>query len=117
LLEKLLDEYPSSRHLAWPRVLSWRRDLHEAGIADLKSGTKASEGRTAQLDATLEGAELSDGPFDEDRLLLMADTALAMRDRPKERAAYEQLAAAKPRTAATEKGKRWCARGEPHMHT
>lgn len=109
LLEKLLDEYPGSRHLGRPRVLSWRKELDEARAADQQSGTPPAEGRTAQLLARLEGADLEDTPFEEDRLLLIGDTAVSIGDRVKARAAYDRLAAQSPSTEAAEKARRWLA--------
>jgi hypothetical protein len=107
LLEKLLDEYPTSRYLAHPRVLSWRKAEEEARAADVRSGTRAVDGKTAQLLARLEGASLNETPFEEDRLLLIGEIAASIGDRAKARATYERLASLDPTTAAAMTAKQW----------
>ena len=107
VLKTLLAEYPTSRHLAHPRVLSWRKELEEARAADVRSATRAVDGKTSQLLARLEGATLDGTPFEEDRLLLMGDIAVSIGDRAKARATYERILSLDPTTAAALKAKRW----------
>jgi hypothetical protein len=94
VLKKLFDEYRNSRYLAHPRLLSWRKAVED-------------EGKTGLLLARLEEETLSGTPFEEDRLLLMADIAASIGDRAKARATYERVLSLVPTTAAATKAKRW----------
>jgi hypothetical protein len=107
VLEKLLAEYPTSRYLAHPRVLSWRKELEEARAADVRSGARAVDGKTGQLLARLEDTTLDGTQFEEDRLVLMGDIAASIGDRAKARATYERILSLFPPTAAATKAKGW----------
>jgi hypothetical protein len=107
ILKKLLREYPTSRCLAYPRLLSWRKELEEARAADVRSATRAVDGKTGQLLARLEDATLAGTGFEEDRFLLIGDIAASIGDRANARATYERILSLFPTTAAATKAKRW----------
>jgi hypothetical protein len=109
LLDKLLDEYRGSRYLARSRVLSWRKHLEESRAFDKQAGTKPSEGKTGQLLDGIAAEELEESPFEEDRLLLMAEIATSIGDRRRARTAYESLVSRHPKTTAAAKAKKWMA--------
>jgi hypothetical protein len=107
VLERLLDDYPTSRYLAHPRVMSWRKELEEARAADQQSTTRTADGQMGQFLARLENVTLDETPFEEDRLLLVGEVAASIGDRAKARSTYERLASLNPTTAAAMKAKRW----------
>ncbi|HLA77878.1 MAG TPA: hypothetical protein VJU18_09905 [Vicinamibacteria bacterium] len=109
VLEQALQEHRGSRYLAHSKVLLWKTRLEEARASDRRIGAKLTEGKVSRLLEEMGTDDLEDSPFEEDRLLLLAETAAAVGDRAKARASYERILAKHPKSHAAMKAKRWMA--------
>jgi len=108
-LEGLLDEYRGSRYLGRSHVLFWKKKLEQARASDQAAGIKLKEGKTARLLDEVAGSELDDSPFEEDRLLLVAETSAAIGDRARARGNYEKIVSNYPKSHAAAVAQRWIA--------
>jgi hypothetical protein len=101
VLEKLLLDYTSRRHLAEPQLMLWVR-----GIGD-RLGVPAAAGELKQLIGQIETTSWPDNPFDEDRLGLAADTYARIGEAENAARVYAELVQKYPDGAPAAEARIW----------
>ena len=112
-VERLFDEYPGSPYLARPKLLLWERQLEKAIASDASEGQRRGvvplEGEPARLLDRLASSNLEGTPFDEDRLLLLADMRSRWGRREEAIETYKEIVAKYPGGNAASKAERCLA--------
>jgi hypothetical protein len=107
-VRRLSEEYADSPYLSAAQLGLWRRDLDRAVAPTLTHG-QASAGARAEAGALLQeiaGRSLP-GPFDVDRLLLVAERWVMLKDRVEAKRIYELVQQRFPRSAGARKAEEW----------
>jgi hypothetical protein len=91
VIEGLLEKYPGSHYLARPLIKISEQRLDEAIEFDRQNHVDPAQGRTARLIEQLDATNTRGGAFDEDRVLLVADSWARIGADVAARRAYEAL--------------------------
>lgn len=112
LVRALVEQYPDNPILARQRVLVWKRRIEDAHARARQVGAKPGESDVVHVLREMEATPLENTPFDEDRLLLAAETRIVIGDRQGARQIYEETARKYPDGHGAEKAKRWLGQEE-----
>lgn len=115
LAVKLLDEYEESPYLSRLRLLSWEQQIGEALLTHQELHGRGSDPLQGEPGAVLRRIEsdVSDGPFDEDRLTLVAHKKLEWGDRKDAARLLHEILTKHPRGQAAEEARALLAEIEP----
>jgi hypothetical protein len=109
-IEQLFDEYPGSPYLARSKLLLWERQIEEAiasgATEEQRRGAIPLDGEAARLVDRLANDDLEGSPFDEDRLLLLAETKSRWGRREEGLEVYKEIIAKYPGGDAASKAQR-----------
>ncbi len=105
---KLCEEYGDSPYLSAVQLAVWLEDLQDVVGRAVEQGPAAGAARPAAIILLREvaGKPLS-GPFDEARLLMVANGWLNLGDRAEARRTYELVRQRYPQSAAARKAEEW----------
>ncbi len=112
-LRELVSKYPHSAHLAAVQLVLFRSDLGQALATDRKASIPLKEGSTARLLGEVEARVLADSPFDEDRLILLAEYSSALGDQDGLERVYRAILRDHPDGVGAERAQSWLASNEP----